>query len=362
MPRKKNAATPPRVATDKNRPGATLRYTDAGVDIKAGNTFVERIKPLCDRATRPEAIGGIGGFGGLFRLSNAKYRHPVLVAATDGVGTKLKLANELGIHDSIGIDLVAMCVNDILTHGAEPLFFLDYFACGKLSPAMATEVVAGIAQGCKLANCALIGGETAEMPGMYVGDEYDLAGFAVGVAEENALCGAKRVETGDVLVALASNGVHSNGFSLIRKILATNEIPLEQALGDTTLGETLLAPTHIYVSALLPAILHGKIHALAHITGGGLTDNLPRILNDGQSATVDLQSWTRPPVFEWLREAGNLDLQEMLGVFNCGVGMVAAMPPVEAPVVIRNMREAGLDSWQLGEVVSRRDNPPVVYA
>ncbi len=360
MPREKKPAT--FLYSDRQKPpGATLNYADAGVDTKAGDAFVESIKPLCNQATRAEVIGGIGGFGGLFRLSGTKYRHPVLVAATDGVGTKLKLANELNIHDSIGIDLVAMCVNDILAHGAEPLFFLDYFACGRLSPAVATQVVAGIAEGCKRANCALLGGETAEMPGMYAGDEYDLAGFAVGVAEEHALCGARQVKTGDALIALASNGVHSNGFSLVRKILATKEIPLGQALDNTTLGEALLAPTHIYVSALLPAILHGTIHALAHITGGGLTGNLPRMLNDDQSATVNLHSWIRPPVFEWLQETGGIDPQEMLRVFNCGVGMVVATAPVEAPALLRNIREAGLDGWQLGEVVSRRGNPPVVY-
>ena len=360
MPRKKNAATLPRDSGHRP-PGATPSYADAGVDIEAGDKFIESIKPLCGQATRPEVIGGIGNFGGLFRLSSEKYRRPVLVAATDGVGTKLKLANELDVHDSIGIDLVAMCVNDILTHGAEPLFFLDYFACARLSPAVASEVVAGIVEGCKLANCALIGGETAEMPGMYAAGAYDLAGFAVGVAEENALCGARRVETGDALIALASNGVHSNGFSLVRKILDTNKVPLEQALGNTTLGEALLAPTHIYVSALLPAILNGKIHALAHITGGGLTGNLPRILDGDRSATVNLQSWTPPPVFEWLREAGNIDRREMLRVFNCGVGMVAAVVPAEAPAVIRAIKETGLAGWQVGEVVARRGNSPVVY-
>ena len=360
MSREKNAATRARVA-DKKSSETTLSYKTSGVDIDAGNAFVERIKPLCAKTMRPEVIGGIGDFGGLFKLKNTEYQNPVLVSATDGVGTKLKLANQLGVHDSIGIDLVAMCVNDILTHGAEPLFFLDYFACARLSPATATEVVAGIAAGCRLAGCALIGGETAEMPGMYAAGEYDLAGFAVGIAEEDALCGAPRVKTGDAVIALASSGVHSNGFSLIRKILGGNSALLEQTLENTTLGEALLTPTYIYVPTLRPAISRGEIHALAHITGGGLTENLPRILNDDQSMTVDLKSWTPPPVFEWLQDAGNVKLREMLRVFNCGVGMVATVAPAKASRLMKDTKNAGIDSWQLGEIVPRQNNRAVIY-
>ena len=341
-------------------PRKTLNYKAAGVDIAAGNALVKRIKPLCEKTLRPEVISGVGGFASLVRLSDLKHQKPVLVAATDGVGTKLKLANELGIHDSIGIDLVAMCVNDILTHGAEPLFFLDYFACGKLSVDAAATVIAGIAKGCEFAGCALVGGETAEMPGMYADDEYDLAGFAVGVAEEDALCGAHRVEIGDAVIALASSGVHSNGFSLVRRVVAESGADLKQTIGDRTLGEALLEPTLIYVKTLLPAIAQGSVHALAHITGGGLDENLPRMLGNDQAVTVNLQSWTRPPVFEWLRDAGNIEEAEMLRVFNCGVGMAAAVAPAEAPALIRQIKNTGFEAWRLGEIIPRRE-APVVY-
>ncbi len=342
-------------------PGGALDYAGAGVDITAGDALVERIKPLCAKTLRAEVIGGVGGFAGLFKLSAAKYRSPVLVAATDGVGTKLKLAGELGVHGGIGTDLVAMCVNDVLTHGAEPLFFLDYFACGKLSVEAAAAVIAGIAGGCELAGCALIGGETAEMPGMYAGGEYDLAGFTVGVAEEDALCGAHRVENGDAVIALASSGVHANGFALVRKVIADSGADLARPFGGATLGEALLAPTHIYVKALLPAILQGKVHALAHVTGGGLSGNLPRMLGADQAASVDLGSWSRPAVFEWIRETGRIEEAEMLRVFNCGVGMAAAVAPGEAEALIRQIQDAGFEAWQLGEIIPRRGQAPVAY-
>ena len=335
----------------------SLDYKRAGVDIQAGNAFIERIKPLCAKTTRAEVISGVGGFGGLFKLSASKYQSPVLVSATDGVGTKVKFAAELGEHDNIGIDLVAMCVNDILTHGAEPLFFLDYFACGKLFPDIASKVVASIAHGCKLAKCALIGGETAEMPDVYNKMEYDLAGFAVGVADESALCGKHKVQIGDAIIALASNGVHSNGFSLIRKIINESHTdPKDCVIDDTkALWETLLAPTHIYVCALLPAIKQNKVHALAHITGGGLSENIPRILNENQAATVNLKSWDLPPVFEWIRKTGHVEKNEMRRVFNCGVGMAIVVAPKETAQLIEEIEKAGFDAWKLGEITERRE-------
>ena len=338
-------------------------YKAAGVDVAAGAAFVERIKPLCAKTLRPEVIGGVGGFAGLFRLTDSNYKNPVLVSAADGVGTKLALAHELGVHDTVGVDLVAMCVNDVLTHGAEPLFFLDYFACGKLSPDTAEQVVAGVAKGCESAGCALVGGETAEMPGMYAEGEYDLAGFAVGVTEEHALCGAHRVRTGDAVVAIASSGVHSNGFSLVRKIIADTGANLAQACGDSTLGETLLAPTHIYVKALLPAIRRGAVRALAHVTGGGLDENLPRMIGEDQAVAVALQDRPLPPVFEWLRDAGNVDEREMPRVFNCGVGMAAVVARDATGALVQEIKGAGFDAWPLGEVIARprADQPPVVY-
>ena len=345
-----------------NASGGGLDYESAGVDVAAGNALVERIKPLCEKTTRPEVVGGIGGFAGLFKLAGSKYRTPVLVAATDGVGTKLKLAGELGVHEHVGVDLVAMCVNDVLAHGAEPLFFLDYLACGKLSVDAAAAVVAGIATGCEAAGCALIGGETAEMPGMYADGDYDLAGFAVGVAEEDALCGAHRVENGDAVVALASSGVHANGFSLVRKIISETGADLGQPFGGGTLGETLLAPTRIYVEALLPAVTQGRVRALAHVTGGGMSENLPRMIGPDQAIDVNLGSWTRPAIFEWIRRAGGIGEPEMLRVFNCGVGMAAAVAPEQTGTLIRQLKDAGVEAWQLGEVVPRRGRAPVRYA
>ncbi len=346
----------------KNLPGKpekTLDYKAAGVDVAAGNAFVESIKPLCAKTLRPEVIAGAGGFAGLFKLN--KYRKPVLAAATDGVGTKLKLAQTLGVHRGVGIDLVAMCVNDVLTHGAEPLFFLDYLACGKLAAIPAQEIVSGVAAGCELAGCALIGGETAEMPGMYAEDEYDLAGFTVGAAEQDALCGAHRVRDGDAVVALASSGVHANGFSLIRRIIAESGADLDHRFGDATLGETLLEPTRIYVKTLLSAVSRGDVRAMAHVTGGGLDENLPRMIGTEQSVVVALSSWTPPPIFEWIRTAGNVEQREMQRVFNCGVGMAAVVAPDAADALVREVETTGLDAWVLGEIVARGNNPPVVY-
>lgn len=340
-------------------PEKTLDYKTAGVDVAAGNAFVENIKPLCEQTLRPEVIAGAGGFAGLFRLE--KYRRPVLAAATDGVGTKLKLAQALGAHRGIGIDLVAMCVNDVLTHGAEPLFFLDYLACGKLSATAAQEIVAGVAAGCKLAGCALIGGETAEMPGVYAESDYDLAGFTVGAAEQDALCGAHRVRDGDAVVALASSGVHANGFSLIRRIIAESGADLDHRFGDSTLGETLLEPTRIYVKTLLPVVSRGDVRAMAHITGGGLSENLPRMIGDEQSVAVELNGWTPPPIFEWIRTAGKVERREMLRVFNCGAGMAAVVEPADADGLIREIKATGIDAWVLGEVIARGKNPPVFY-
>ena len=350
-------------------PKKPFDYKAAGVDIDAGNELVKRIKPLCEKTLRAEVISGVGGFASLFRLPESDWQKPVLVSATDGVGTKLKLADALGVHHSIGIDLVAMCVNDVLAHGAEPLFFLDYFACGRLSPDAAATVVAGIATGCQLAGCALVGGETAEMPDMYAPDEYDLAGFAVGVADEDKLCGAQRVNNGDALIALASSGVHANGFSLVRKIISatgTNLVqPLSDGAGDTadggTLGDTLLTPTHIYVKALLPLIRANDIHAMAHITGGGLSENLPRVLAAEQAATVELSSWTRPAVFDWLQRAGDVEDAEMLRVFNCGVGMAVIAAADRCDELIQRIKAAGFEAWQIGEIIARRGSTPVVY-
>ena len=315
---------PPNSHSDK------LSYADAGVDIEAGNSLVERIKPIVKRTFRPGVLTGLGGFGALFELPLDRYREPVLVSGTDGVGTKLKLAMQLGRHDTIGIDLVAMCVNDIVVAGAEPLFFLDYYATGRLDLDTATDVIKGIARGCELAGCALTGGETAEMPGMYAAGDYDLAGFAVGIAEKSRLLQPDRVKTGDVLLGLASSGPHSNGYSLIRKVLEVSAAPLDQALGNGSLGEALLAPTRIYVKSLLALLAEVDVHALAHITGGGLTENLPRVLPTYTCAVIERDSWERPAVFGWLQRGGNIDADEMLRTFNCGIGMVVCLPTDQA--------------------------------
>ncbi|MEQ1953239.1 phosphoribosylformylglycinamidine cyclo-ligase [Mesorhizobium sp. CN2-181] len=336
-----------------------LTYAEAGVDIDAGNEMVERIKPLVRATRRPGADGEIGGFGGLFDLKAAGFSDPVLVAANDGVGTKLKIAIDSGRHGTIGIDLVAMCVNDIVVQGAEPLFFLDYFATGKLDPEQGVAIVGGIAEGCRMAGCALIGGETAEMPGMYHGKDYDLAGFAVGAAERGQLLPTDDIVEGDVILGLASSGLHSNGFSLTRKIIELSGLgwnsPAPFADG-LSLGEALLEPTRIYVKPLLKAIrgTHG-IKALAHITGGGFPENIPRVLPKDFSADLDLDSIEVPPVFSWLAKTGGVTPQEMMRTFNCGVGMIAVVAAGQAAQVAAVLQEAGEAVTPIGRIVPRRD-------
>ncbi|SNX60043.1 phosphoribosylformylglycinamidine cyclo-ligase [Nitrosomonas ureae] len=332
-----------------------LSYRDAGVDIEAGDRLVENIKPLAKRTLRPEVITGIGGFGALFEISK-KYRSPILVSGTDGVGTKLKLAFELKRHDTIGIDLVAMSVNDILVQGAEPLFFLDYFACGKLNVETATAVVSGIAKGCELAGCSLIGGETAEMPGMYLHDEYDLAGFAVGIVEKDHIINGSTIQDGDVVLGLASSGAHSNGYSLIRKIIEQNCIDLSSNLAGKTIADLIMAPTHIYVKPMLKLIQQLPVKGLAHITGGGLIENIPRILPHEVMALLHKNSWEIPPLFHWLQQQGNVAEHEMTRVFNCGIGMVIVVASGNAESAIQILSAEGETVWQIGEIKSRASN------
>lgn len=340
-------------------------YAEAGVDIDAGNALVDAIKPLAKSTRRSGADADLGGFGGLFDLKAAGYTDPILVAANDGVGTKLKIAIEAGIHDTVGIDLVAMCVNDLVVQGAEPLLFLDYLATGKLEVEAATQIIAGIAEGCRQAGAALIGGETAEMPGMYSGADYDLAGFALGAAERGTLL-PRDLAKGDVLLGLASNGLHSNGFSLVRRLVADNGLSLDApAPFDKTksLGAALLEPTRIYVKPLLPLIREGKIKALAHITGGGFTENIPRVLPQGLDAEVDLASIDVPPVFKWLDKLGNIGATEMLRTFNCGVGMIAIVAPDEAEDVMKALRSTGENVIVLGALIpAKNDASTVSYA
>ncbi|MBX3596011.1 MAG: phosphoribosylformylglycinamidine cyclo-ligase [Rhizobiaceae bacterium] len=341
-----------------------LTYADAGVDIDAGNLMVEKIKPLVRATQRPGADGEIGGFGGLFDLKAAGFTDPVLVAANDGVGTKLKIAIEAGKHDTIGIDLVAMCVNDLVVQGAEPLFFLDYFATGKLDPEQGVDIVKGIADGCRQAGCALIGGETAEMPGMYRQGDYDLAGFAVGAAERGQLLPTDDISEGDVLLGLASSGVHSNGFSLVRRIVEASGLGWGEKAPfaeGKTLGEALLEPTRIYVRSILKAIrsTHG-IKALAHITGGGFRDNIPRVLPKDFSAELDLESIDVPPVFSWLAKIGDVAPEEMMRTFNCGIGMVIVVASGQAAQVAAVLQEAGESVTPIGRIVPRRDTG-VIY-
>lgn len=342
-----------------------LTYRDAGVDIDAGDALVERIKPLAARTMRPEVLAGIGGFGALFALGG-RYRDPVLVSGTDGVGTKLKLAFAWGMHDGVGQDLVAMSVNDILVQGAEPLFFLDYFACGKLDVEVAARVVAGIARGCELAGCALIGGETAEMPDMYPEGEYDLAGFAVGAVERETILDGSRIVAGDVLLGLASSGAHSNGYSLIRRVLAKAGYGADAArdaelvLDGKPLREAVMAPTRIYVRSVLELLreLPGALKGLAHITGGGLRENVPRILAEPLAAHIDLGSWPRPALFRWLQEQGEVAEAEMTRVFNCGIGMVLVVAPEQAGAVEALLRAQGETVYRIGEVVPRVGDEP----
>ncbi|HUT51531.1 MAG TPA: phosphoribosylformylglycinamidine cyclo-ligase [Alphaproteobacteria bacterium] len=334
---------------------STERYKAAGVDIDAGTALVERIKPLARETARPGVIDGLGGFGACFDPKAAGYVDPVLVAATDGVGTKLEIAQAVGMHDTIGIDLVAMCVNDLLAQGAEPLFFLDYFATGKLDVSAAAEVVAGIAEGCRRAGCALIGGETAEMPGMYAPGSYDLAGFAVGAFERGNALPAAGIAAGDAILGLASDGVHSNGYSLVRQIVAEAKLGYDTPApfaAEISLGAALLQPTRIYVKPCLEAIRGGSVYALAHITGGGLTENLPRMLPAGLAAVIEGGSWTIPPVFAWLAETGNVSAAEMARTFNCGVGMALIVPAAAEADAVALLESKGETAGRIGTVVA----------
>lgn len=342
-----------------------LSYKDAGVDIDAGEALVARIKSVAKATSRPEVMGGLGGFGALCRIPTG-YKSPLLVSGTDGVGTKLKLALQLNRHETIGQDLVAMCVNDLLVCGAEPLFFLDYYATGKLDVDTAATVIAGIGEGCQLANCALIGGETAEMPGMYQDEDYDLAGFCVGVVEESEVITGENVQKGDVLLALASSGVHSNGYSLVRKVIeVTNTDVHTQTLeSGTKLADALMAPTRIYVksvNALQKSLGNANIHAMAHITGGGLTENLPRVLPKNLAAQIDTSSWVLPEVFQWLQHEGNIDTLEMYRTFNCGVGFILVVPADQAKQAMNQLTAEGEQVWQIGQIIKRTDDA-VVYA
>ena len=321
-----------------SQPTNSLSYRDAGVDIDAGDQLVENIKPFAKRTMRPEVLSGIGGFGGLVEISK-KFKEPVLVSGTDGVGTKLKLAFELNRHDTVGIDLVAMSVNDILVQGAEPLFFLDYFACGKLDVPAATEVIKGIAAGCEQSGCALIGGETAEMPGMYPVGEYDLAGFAVGVVEKSKIITGEHIVAGDVVLGLASNGAHSNGYSLVRKIIERSKPDLNAKFdGERTLADCIMAPTRLYVKPLLSLMQQLTVKGMAHITGGGITENVPRVLPANVVADIDSKTWQMPKLFHWLREGGNVEAQEMFRTFNCGIGMVVVVAAQDADAAIKHLQ------------------------
>lgn len=346
-------------------PQSGLSYRSAGVDIDAGEALVERIKPLARRTLRPEVLGGIGGFAALVEIG-ARFREPVLVSGTDGVGTKLRLAFELNRHDGVGIDLVAMSVNDILVQGAEPLFFLDYFACGRLDVEQAAQVIAGIAHGCEESGCALIGGETAEMPDSYPAGEYDLAGFAVGVVEKSALVDGSTIRVGDRVVGVSSSGAHSNGFSLIRKIVAHSGADLHApfpggAFGESTLAEVLMTPTRLYVKPVLALRQRVNLKGMAHITGGGLLDNVPRVLPEGLAARLQRAQWPRLPLFDWLQHAGAVADEEMLRVFNCGIGMTLIVSPDEEAEVIRHFADLGWPAWSIGEIVNQPADRPATW-
>lgn len=333
-----------------NESKQSLNYRDAGVDIDAGAALVEQIKPIAKKTFRPGVLTGLGGFGALFELPVDRYKQPVLVSGTDGVGTKLKLAMMMNKHDTIGIDLVAMCVNDLIVGGAEPLYFLDYYASGALNVAEATDVMRGIGKGCELAGAALTGGETAEMPGMYAHGDYDLAGFCVGIVEKADIIDGSLVKAGDVLIGLASSGPHSNGYSLIRKVLEQADADIQQDFADSTLGQTLLEPTRIYVKPLLSLFQKIKVHALAHITGGGLTENLPRVMPDNTVAKIDSKSWTRPPIFDWLQEHGNIKDEDMYLTFNCGIGMVVCVDPSDVTETLDILAQQGEQATVIGQI------------
>lgn len=338
-----------------------ITYAQAGVDIERGAELVEQIKPAVKRTHRPGVASDIGGFGGLFALKECGFRDPILVSATDGVGTKLKLAIDSGRHATVGIDLVAMCVNDIIVQGAEPLFFLDYFASGALDVAAAREVIEGIAQGCEIAGAALLGGETAEMPDMYRAGDYDLAGFSVGAVERDAIIDGTAVASGDAIIGIASSGIHSNGYSLVRRIIAEHGIAFDMPFESRQLIDVLLEPTRIYVKSLLAARAECDIHALAHITGGGITENLPRVLPPGLSANIDLSAWDLPPIFSWLAKTGPIDRSELLRTFNCGIGMIALVPADQAQSFATLLNERGERAMQIGEI-SASDGDPVRYS
>ncbi len=339
----------------------SLNYKSAGVDIDAGNELVERIKPIAAKTRTPGVLAGLGGFGSMFELPLDRYDNPILVSGTDGVGTKLKLAIDLGIHNTVGIDLVAMCVNDIIVQGAEPLFFLDYFATGKLEVDAAAAVVEGIGQGCEQAGAALVGGETAEMPGMYADGEYDLAGFCVGIVEKTKVLDGSKVKAGDKLIGIASSGPHSNGYSLIRKVLQHSNSALTDQLAGQPLGEALLTPTRIYVKPLLKLIDTVPVHALAHITGGGITENLPRVLPEGINAKINLSSWEMPEVFTWLQEQGNISQADMLTTFNCGIGMIVCVDAENEMEAIRTLQQQGEEVFSIGELITATDSDRVQY-
>jgi len=339
----------------------SLSYRDAGVDIDAGNELIDVIKPIAARTRRPGVMAGLGGFGAMFELPVDRFKQPVLVSGTDGVGTKLKLAMEVGKHDTIGIDLVAMCVNDLIVQGAEPLFFLDYYATGKLSIDTAAAVVTGIGTGCEQAGCALIGGETAEMPGMYDGEDYDLAGFCVGAVEKSEIIDGSKVKAGDVIIGLAASGPHSNGYSLVRKIIEVSGAKLSDAFGESTLGETLLTPTRIYIKPLLDLIKQVDVHSLAHITGGGLLENLPRVLPEGSQAVINTSDWERPEIFNWLQEKGNVTHEEMHRTFNCGIGMTIIVDAGDLDKTMAHLRDSGETAWHIGTISAADNNDqPVI--
>jgi phosphoribosylformylglycinamidine cyclo-ligase len=329
----------------------SLTYRDAGVDIDNGDLLVERIKPIAKRTQRSGLLAGLGGFGALFEVPTDRYKQPVLVSGTDGVGTKLRLAMSMGKHDTIGIDLVAMCANDIVVSGAEPLFFLDYYATGALEVEVATSVISGIGKGCELAGAALVGGETAEMPSMYHDGDYDLAGFCVGVVEKSAIIDGSQVQAGDVLIGLSSSGAHSNGYSLIRKIIEVTNSALDMPFEGRTLGEVLLEPTRIYVKSLLSLMQSVPVHALAHITGGGLIGNVPRVLPQGLCAEIDTLSWKQPAIFDWLKAQGNVDAVEMHRTFNCGIGMVVCVSAEHAETALTQLRNSGETAQIIGKII-----------
>ncbi len=337
----------------------SLSYKDAGVDIDAGNRLVDRIKTVARKTARPEVLAGLGGFGALFELPKG-YQEPVLVSGTDGVGTKLRLAMQLKKHDTIGIDLVAMCVNDLIVGGAEPLFFLDYYATGKLDVETAAAVVSGIGEGCMQAGCSLVGGETAEMPGMYEGEDYDLAGFCVGIVEKSKILDGSKVAAGNAILGLAASGPHSNGYSLIRKILEVTKADLNQPLGATTLADALMAPTRIYVKSLLKLLKTYPVHAMAHITGGGLLENIPRVMPQRTKALINSNRWVMPEVFSWLQKGGNVELEEMYRTFNCGIGMVLIVPVDVADAATELLTREGETVFNLGQIQTASQDAPFV--